>query len=323
MLKKRVSQYLGIAGISFLVSSCITPPVVERTETRTVPARYYDAQDTTNTVRLKWQEFFTDPDLNGLINTALNNNQELNITLQEIQIANSEIRTRKGKYLPFVGIRGGAGVEKVGRYTNIGASEATTDIAPETETPEPLPDYTVSAFASWEVDIWRKMRNAKKAAVSRYLASMEGKNFLVTNLVAEIATSYYELLALDSQLDIVKHNIEIQQNALDIVRMEKAAARVTELAVRRFEAQVLSTRSLQYTIQQRIIETENRTNFLVGRYPQPIQRNFQTFTTLVPSTIGAGIPSQLLANRPDIKQAELELLAAKLDVKSARANFYP
>jgi len=133
-----------------------------------------------------------------LINTALNNNQELNITLQEIQIAGSEIRARKGEYLPFLRIREGAGVERVGRYTNIGASEATSDIAPETETPEPLPDYTVSAFASWEVDIWRKMRNAKKAAVSRYLASTEGKNFLVTNLFAEIATSYYELLALDS-----------------------------------------------------------------------------------------------------------------------------
>jgi len=105
--------------------------------------------------------------------------------------------------------------------------------------------------------------------------------------------------------------------------MEKAAARMTELAVRRFEAQVLSTCSLQYTIQQGIIETENRINFLVGRYPQPIQRNFRTFTRLVPSTIQAGIPSQLLANRPDIKQAELELLAANLDVKAARANFYP
>ena len=323
MFKKLISQCLGIAGISLIATSCVIPLAVERTENRIVPAHYYDAKDTTNTVKFKWQEFFTDPDLNGLISTALQNNQELNITLQDIQVASNEIRARKGEYLPFVGIRGGAGVEKVGRYTNIGASEATTDIAPETETPEPLPDYMLTAFASWEVDIWRKMRNAKKAAVSRYLASVEGKNFLVTNLIAEIATSYYELLALDNQLDIVKHNIEIQTNALEIVRMQKDAARVTELAVRRFEAQVLSTRSLQFTIQQRIVETENRINFLVGQYPQPIQRNFQTFTSLVPRTIQTGIPAQLLANRPDIKQAELELLAAKLDVQSARANFYP
>jgi multidrug efflux system outer membrane protein len=109
--------------------------------------------------------------------------------------------------LPSVGIRGGAGVEKVGRYTNIGTSEATTDVAPETETPEPLPDYMLTAFASWEVDIWRKMRNVKKAAVSRYLSSVEGKNFLVTNLIAEIATPYYELLALDNQLDNQKRQL--------------------------------------------------------------------------------------------------------------------
>jgi NodT family efflux transporter outer membrane factor (OMF) lipoprotein len=273
--------------------------------------------------KVRWKDFFTDPYLNALIDTALRNNQELNITLQEIQIVRNEVRARKGEYLPFVGIRGGAGVDKVGRYTNIGASEANIDIAPETETPDPLPDYMVGAFARWEVDIWQKLRNAKNAAVNRYLATVEGRNFMVTNLIAEIANSYYELLALDSQLEIVKQNIEIQTNALEIVRLQKEATRVTELAVRRFEAQVLNTRSIQFGIEQRIVETENRINFLLGRYPQPVQRNAQAFTSLVPVAVSAGIPSQLLENRPDIKQAELDLAAARLDVKVARANFYP
>jgi NodT family efflux transporter outer membrane factor (OMF) lipoprotein len=259
----------------------------------------------------------------ALIDTALKNNQELNITLREIDITRNEIRARKGEYLPFVAARGAAGIDKVGRYTNIGASEATTEIKPGRETPDPLPDYLLGVYANWELDIWHKLRNAKKAAVSRYLSSVEGKNFVITNMIAEIANSYYELLALDNQLDIVKQNIEIQNNALEVVRLQKEATRVTELAVRRFEAQVLNTRSIQFDIQQRIIETENRINFLAGRYPQRIQRNAQGFSNLVPSTIQAGIPSQLLANRPDIKRAELDLMAAKLDVKSARANFYP
>jgi NodT family efflux transporter outer membrane factor (OMF) lipoprotein len=146
---------------------------------------------------------------------------------------------------------------------------------------------------------------------------------MVTNLIAEIANSYYELLALDNQLSIVKKNIEIQNNALEIVKLQKESTRVTELAVRKFEAEVYNTRSLQYDIQQKITETENRINFLVGRYPQHIQRNYQAFSNLVPDTIHAGIPSQLLANRPDIKQAELDLEAARLDVKVARARFYP
>jgi outer membrane protein TolC len=146
---------------------------------------------------------------------------------------------------------------------------------------------------------------------------------MVTNLIAEIATNYYELLALDNQLSIVKQNIEIQSTALAIVRLQKEATRVTELAVRRFEAQVLNTRSLRFGIQQRIIETENRINFLVGRYPTPIARNSEIFNSLVPDSIRAGLPSQLLANRPDIRQAELQLLAAKLDIKVAKAAFYP
>ncbi|MDX5348555.1 MAG: TolC family protein, partial [Hymenobacteraceae bacterium] len=158
---------------------------------------------------------------------------------------------------------------------------------------------------------------------ARYLSSVEGRNFMVTNLIAEIANSYYELLALDNQLKIVQQNIDIQTNALEIVRLQKQAARVTELAVRKFEAELLSTKSLQYDIQQQIIETENRINFLTGRYPQPIPRNSENFYDLVPDTIHAGVPSQLLANRPDIKQAELEMAAAKLDIKVAKANFYP
>lgn len=324
MNTNRISSGFVITCIVLLVTACSLPPsLVHKTENKKTPASYNDSQDTTNTGKVQWKEFFTDPYLVALIDTALQNNQELNITRLEIEIARNEIRARKGEYLPFIGLRGGAALDKVGRYTSKGSSEATTDIKPGKETPDPLPDYILGAFATWEVDIWHKLRNAKKAAVSRYLSSVEGRNFMVTNLIAEVANSYYELLALDNQLDIIKQNIEIQSNALEVVRMQKQAARVTELAVRRFEAQVLNTRSVQFNIQQQIIETENRINFLIGRYPQPIQRNALNFNALVPATIYAGIPSQLLENRPDIKQAEFDLAAAKLDVKSAKANFYP
>jgi len=247
----------------------------------------------------------------------------LNITMQEIEIARNEVQERKGEYLPFVGVGGGLGVDKVGRYTRNGALEANNEIMHGKEFPEPLGDFMLGAYATWEVDVWHKLRNAKKGAYTRYLASVDGRNFMVTNLIAEIANSYYELLALDNQLAIVKQNIEIQSNALRIVKLQKQAARVTELAVRRFEAQVLDTRSLQFGIQQQIIETENRINFLVGRYPQAITRNSERFSSLVYDSFQTGIPSQLLQNRPDIRQAELELAAARLDIKVAKARFYP
>lgn len=320
---RRIIKYLWIAGVLLSFSSCKDLKVVSKTANRNVPEAYYASEDTTNVARMNWKEYFTDPYLTALIDTALNNNQELNIMLQEIKVSRNEVMARKGEYLPFVDVKAGAGVDKTARYTPLGANEATTDIEPGREMPDPVPDFLIGAFASWEVDIWNKLHNAKKAAAERYLASVEGKNFMVTNLIAEIANSYYELLALDNQLAIVKRNIEIQKNALEIVKLQKQAARVTELAVRRFQAQVLKTRSLQYNIQQQIVETENRINFLVGRYPQPILRSSEAFSDMVPDTVYAGIPSQLLQNRPDIRQAELELSAAKLDVKSAKANFYP
>ncbi|MCB0410270.1 MAG: TolC family protein [Flavobacteriales bacterium] len=323
MLKKIIYIGLGIAFISLIFTACKTPQWAQRTENKNVPASFNDSQDSTNSADIKWRDYFTDPNLIALIDTALKNNQELNIVMMEIEMSRNEVREKKGEYLPFIGLGGSAGVDKVGRYTRNGALEANTDIRPDEEFPEPLPDFMVGAYANWELDIWKKLRNAKKAAVSRYLASVEGKNFMVTNLIAEIANSYYELLALDNQLDIVKKNIEIQNNALQIVKMQKEATKVTELAVKRFEAQVLNTKSLQYEILQDIIEVENRINFLVGRFPQPVARDFQNFNKLVPNTVLAGMPSQLLANRPDIKQAELDLQAAKLDVKSAKARFYP
>ncbi|GAB3513301.1 TolC family protein [Spirosoma knui] len=328
MFRKLISIGLGrvvvpIACMTFAITSCKTPALVGRTENRTVPTSYNAVQDTVNSGKLKWREFFTDPYLAALIDTALSNNQELNITLQEIQVAQNEIRARTGEYLPFVNLEAGAGVDKVGRYTRPGAIEESTEIAPGKRFPNPLPDFLLAARVSWQVDIWNKLHNAKRAAAVRYLSSIEGRNFTVTNLVAEIANSYYELLGLDTQLDIVRKNIDIQTNALSIVRIEKESAKVTELAVRRFEAQVLRTQSLQYDIQQRITETENRINFLVGRFPQRVQRSSQDFNALVPEAMHAGIPSQLLQNRPDIRRAERDLEAARLDVQVARANFLP
>ena len=321
--KRFLYRVVSAVVLSLLNTACSIPRLALKSENRSVPARYTNSQDTTNTGNTAWRNYFTDPYLYALIDTALHNNQELNITTQEIQIANNEILARKGAYLPSVSLGGGAGVEKVSRYTSKGAADAVTDIRPGVETPEVLPNSYIGAFANWEVDIWHKLRNARKSAIASYLGSVEGRNFTVTNIVSEIANNYYELMSLDNQLEIIQRNLVILNNALSITRQEKEAAKVTELAVRRFEAEVLKTQSLQYDIQQNIIETENRINFLVGRYPQHVARNSQNFNDLLPNVMLAGIPAQLLENRPDIRQAERNLQAANLDVGVARANFYP
>lgn len=323
MIKKINYKYVTVLLISFLLAACTGPALVKKTENKQVPKSFLASTDSTNIAKVKWKDYFSDSYLTALIDSALGKNQELNIILQEINIAKNEVRARKGLYLPTIGVGVGAGTDKVGKYTSQGASDDVHEIMPGKKVPDPLSDFLIGVNASWEVDIWKKLRNSKKSAVHNYLSSIEGKNFMVTNLISEIANSYYELLALDNQLEILKQNIEIQKNALEIVKIEKTSARVTELAVKKFEAEVLKNQSHQYYIQQQIIETENRINFLVGRFPQHIDRDSKSFMTTSIDSISGGIPSQLLSNRPDIRQAEQQLMAAKLDVKAAKAEFYP
>lgn len=322
-MKIKSINYFMVTSICILVISCKAPAIVSTSENKAIPESFNNTKDTTNMSNIPYKKFFKDKNLTDLIDIAVSKNQELMITLQEIEIAKNDIRVRKGALLPSVGLRAGSGIEKVGRYTSQGAGDASTEILPGKAVPDALTDITIGAYANWEVDVWKKLRNSKKAAVNRYLSTIEGKNFVMTNLIAEIADNYYELLSLDSQLEIVRQNIELQKNALEIVKVQKEAAKVTELAVQKFKAEVLSSQHREFDILQNITETENSINFLLGRYPQEIKRGKDNFLNLPLTVINSGIPSQLLANRPDIKQAELELMAAKLDVKVARAEFYP
>ncbi len=323
MMPNKIIYLLTFSAGCLLFSSCKTPSLVQAPATKPIAASYGPGADSSNSAGISRNAFFKDQYLVSLIDTALQNNQELSIALQEIEIARNDIRSRQGQLLPRVEGGAGIGIEKVGRYTSQGAGDASTDITPGKEVPDWLPDYRAGIFANWEADVWKKLRNSKKAAVNRYLATIEGRNFVVTGLVAEVANSYYELLALDNQLHIVKQTIQLQQNALEIVRVQKSAAAATELAVKKFEAEVLNSQALEYDIRQKIQAKENTLNYLLGRYPQPIPRDTTGIVSMTPALVNAGLPSQLLGNRPDIKQAELELAAAKLDVNVARAEFYP
>ena len=319
---KITAKYIVLTACLFWFGACKVPAVSSKLANKYTPASYSSSQDTVNSAHIKWKQYFGEPNLSMLIDTALKNNQELNITLQEIEINKNEVKARKGEYLPYVDVVGGSAIDRAGKYTWNGFSEDDLKENPE-KGPKYIGDFMLGTRVTWELDVWKKLRTAKKAAVLRYLSSVDGKNFMVTNIIAELANSYFELMALDNLLKILQKNIEIQQNALEVIKMQKEAAKVTQLAVNRFEAQLLNTKNLQFEIKQRIIETENTINFLTGKFPTPIIRNSASFTDIVTEIVNIGIPSQLLENRPDVHQAELELEAAKLDVKVAKANFYP
>lgn len=315
-------------ALSLVVASCKAPmATVIKDEVKTnIPQNFQqeEQQDANNNSgTTPWRQFFTDPNLVSLIETALKNNQELMITLQEIEIAKSGVLAKKGRLTPTVSAGIGAGVKKAGRYTSEGAGDATTEIEPGREMPDPLGNFEGGLTANWEIDIWKKLRTEKESAVAHYLSTVEGKNFVLSNLIEEVADNYYDLLALDNQLDIIQQYIKLQQKALEISKIQKEAAAATELAVKKFEAELAKSKASEYTIRQSITEKENQINALLGRYPQMIVRTKESFMSTIPQTVYTGIPSQLLANRPDIKQAELELKSSKLDVEAARKEFYP
>ena len=293
------------------------PVVTPHPPNRTVPDSFGKLSDTRNSGLIPWRSFFEDAHLVALIDEALQHNQELNIAIQETVVANAEIMARRGEYLPKVGFGAGGGDEHVGKYTSQGQSDEMAEIGPN------LQKYEFGLYASWEIDVWGRLRDLASAASHRYLASIEGRNFMVTRLVTEIASSYYELLARDRQLQIVSDNIALQERALELARAQFQAGRVTSVAPARFEANLRDMQSSQYAIQQRIVETENRINFLAGRFPRPVDRSTTDFLDKQPAAMAVGVPSELLANRPDVRRAELELAAAGLEVEAARKAFYP
>jgi NodT family efflux transporter outer membrane factor (OMF) lipoprotein len=305
-----------------LFISCAAPKITEAKATTEIPTKYKDAIDTSNMAKISWNQYFNDSKLICLIDTALQNNLDVLMTLQEIEIAKSKVRLASGKLLPSVNAGFGAGVEKVGRYTSQGAGDASADITPGQVVPDNLTNIQFGFQAGWEADIWGKLKNAKKSAYTNYLSSIEGKKWVTTNLIAEVANSYYDLVGLHAQLNIIKESIDLQNKQLEVVKLQKEASLVTELAVKQFEALLYNAQNQEFNLMQNITETENKLNLLLGRYSQKIEVS-EGFTQMLPTALAIGIPSQLLKNRPDIQQAALALTASKLDVKVAEAEFYP
>jgi NodT family efflux transporter outer membrane factor (OMF) lipoprotein len=282
-----------------------------------------DANGPESSARVGLEEFFHDPKLTGLVRQALAGNQEQKILIQEVQIAANEILARQGAFLPFLSVGAGSGLNKVSSFTLEGAGIRDDPYRPGKFFTNPHGNHQFGLDLTWQIDIWGQLHNARDAAIGRFLATNEGRNYAVTRLVAEIADNYYELLALDQRLLILDQTIALFEQSRKIAEAKKEFARDTELGVQRFEAEVRKNQSEKQVVNQQIIEAENRINFLVGRYPQPVERMSGDFIDLSLHALSLGVPAQLLQNRPDIRQAERALEAAGLDVNVARKNFYP
>ncbi|HEY1053738.1 MAG TPA: TolC family protein, partial [Emticicia sp.] len=196
MKNKRIKRYSVFLGLIVALGSCKVENLPTKTVTNSLPDKYAMNADTTKAESIVWRNYFNDSNLTDLIDEALKNNQELNIMLHEIEISRNEIMARKGEYQPFGFLTAGLGAEKSGHYTWDGVSEEDAKSRSE-KLPKYIGEQALMGTFSWEIDVWKKLHNAKDAAVKRYLSGIEGRNFVVTNLIAEIANSYYELVVLD------------------------------------------------------------------------------------------------------------------------------
>jgi multidrug efflux system outer membrane protein len=310
-----------------LLSSCRVSEPLQLPNARTLPASFSGNSDSTSVGNLDWKAFFSDSDLESLIDTALARNPDLQIATQRIEMARANFAYSRSALVPSVNAVAAIGVDRFGQYTLNGVGNFDTNLSPnikgDKRIPKVTPDYFLGLRSNWEIDLWGKLRNRKRAAYVRFLASEKGRHLIITSLIAEVARMYYGLLALDSELEIIRENMVLQKRAAELVVVQKAAGRVTELAVQQFNAQLLNTRSLEAQVQQQIVETENQLNQVLGRFPQPIVRNKTISNQELPARVSAGIPSQMLRRRPDIQQAELAMEAANIDVEVARAEFLP
>ncbi|RYE08157.1 MAG: TolC family protein, partial [Sphingobacteriales bacterium] len=327
MLKKAVHYILFSALTILAITGCQNYKAVNTTANIKLPTTFTGISDTLTVASLPIKQFFADKYLISLIDSAIAANPDILTALQRVEVAKANVRYNASKLLPQINIAANGGVEKYGDYTMNGVGNYDTNFSPningDQRIPNPVPNYFLGFQSSWEVDLWGKLNNRKKAAYARFLASNQGYRLVITSLTAQIAQAYYQLLALDTELGIIKKNIVLQENALEIVKIQKQGGRATELAVQQFQAQLLRTKGLEYSTRQQVKETENRLNFLTGSFDKPVSRDTSITTATLPPLLAAGIPSQLLLNRPDIQAAELELLAMNADISAARANFLP
>ena len=305
MIQKFIIVNLALSAI-FLVISCSLPK--ETAVGRIIPPLTFSGHesDALSSGRINWRTYFNDPFLAKLIDTALVRNFDLKMALQQIEIANALHKISKGASVPTLQAEGSTFFSNIKNDENKSNSQ-----------------YSVGLRSSWEIDLWGKMMNSRKAAGARLLADQYGKQLVQTILISDLAKAYFELLAFDAELQIIEKNIRLQSAALDIVKVQKQAGKATDLAVQQFEAQLLNTQAQRSEFERMITTSESYINLLLNRMPQSVERSNSFTSKQLLDSLRVGVPVNLLENRPDIIEASLLLEAKGYDVKSARRAFYP
>ena len=316
-MNKILKIYIPVLALIVLASCKVTKDIPVPQPSLPVTYRNAANTDTANIADIKWKDFFTDTNLQNLIDSAISNNYDMQVALKNIEAAQLIVKQTKLGYLPEANLQVGATVNRPSDNSLNGLSLSQFLKKSYVE------DYSVSVALSWEADIWGKIKNQKAKALAEYLQTTEAKKAIQTNLVAYVAKGYYNLLMLDAQLAIANKNLLLNDSTLRIIKLQFEAGQVTALAVQQADAQRLVAVQLIPLLQQNITVQENALSILTGVLPAAVQRTNTISNIVFTNNLSTGVPSALVSNRPDVKNYELALNIANANTGIAKANMYP
>lgn len=306
--------------IAVLISACNVGDRYARNEKElNMPESYRTEQHelTADTVMLDWKTFFKDPVLLGLIEKALNKNNEIGIALMSMQQLELSYKQSKLGLLPTMDLTAGAS------RTWLSKNSLNGSLSEEFLGTTYLDDYSATVKLSWEVDIWGKAKKQKEGALASYMGQKENMTALKTRIVVQVAQAYYNLISLDEQLKIAQKNVELSDSTLVMIRMQYASSLVNSLAVEQMEAQKKTAELLIPLANQNIEIQENALSILCGEYPNKVERSGNLESAMPETVFAQGVPANLLSRRPDVKAAEYAIVAANSKAGLAKAAMLP
>lgn len=270
-------------------------------------------QDSTSIANVSWKEIFTDPILQGHITKALENNLDVRIAVQSITSAEAYLKQAKAAYEPTLSI---------GPNYTFQTQSINTQFGQIIGERRYVNQFDITATIGWEADLWGKMKSQQKAQLATYLGTLAAHKAVKSDLVASIASAYFQLLTYDDQKRIIEETIKVRENNLETTKALKDAGTLTEVAVQQSQALVYNAKSLLIDIDTQIQLLENTMSLLMGESSQTIARSSLKSQSL-PESLALGYPASLLSNRPDVMQAEFNLMNAFELTNVAKAQFYP
>ncbi|MEP7377279.1 MAG: efflux transporter outer membrane subunit [Chitinophagaceae bacterium] len=311
-------QYSIILLALIFLSACRMGKEYQRPELE-LPKQFSTVSfaDTSGIADIEWKKFFTDTTLQGLIEKGLQYNHDLLIAVKRIDIAQRQVRQSKTLQLPEVNLLVTGQVSRPSDNSLNGISLKSF------LGKSYLENYNTGVNLSWEADIWGKIRGQKEIVLREYLQTTEAAKAVQTQLVADIAQGFFNLLMLDKQLEIARHNLLLSDSFLVATRLLKDAGVGNALGVQQAEAQKQSTALLIPQLEQNISIQENALQVLTGQLPGSVARKVSLNEFAVADDLNAGLPLALVSRRPDVRSSELALMIANTQVGIAQANMYP